>query len=346
MLVAPTVGVLLVNIGTPRSPAVADVRTYLREFLADPRVVDLPALGRWLLLNLVILPFRPKQSAHAYRQIWTPRGSPLLTHGLDLAAGVQEHLGERAIVRLAMRYGEPRIADAVDAFVATGVEQIVAVPLFPHQASASWGSAAAAVMQEAGRRWTVPPVHVTPPFWREPEFLATMAARIRQAIDRERPGHLVLSYHGVPERHVMRADGGRGHCLASPDCCAALGTANAACYRAQCFATSRALCQRLDLQPEFVTTTFQSRLGRAPWVRPHTDATLDELARKGVKTVAVATPAFVADCLETLEEIGIRARDAYATRGGRLVLVPSLNADADWCRALAGLLRRTVPELA
>ncbi|MFZ4577150.1 MAG: ferrochelatase [Myxococcota bacterium] len=335
-------GLLLVNTGTPKSPQTADVRRYLRQFLSDPRVIDMPALGRWLLLNLIILPFRPRKSAHAYRQIWTPRGSPLLFHGQDLAAGLQAALGTGVEVRLAMQFGEPSIAGALDAFQAAGIDRVVALPLFPQYASASFGSAAAAVLNEAGRRWTVPSVQIIPPFFQEAEYLDVVAALLQRAIAREQPDHVVLSYHGVPERHCTRTDLTGAHCLKSEGCCNTLESANRSCYRAQCMATSRALIERLHLDPTATTTCFQSRLGKIPWIRPYFDDVIAELGRKGVKNVVVAEPSFVADCLETIEEIGLRGRETFQQAGGGdLVLVPAPNATPEWVAAVAKLVRRS-----
>lgn len=341
----PRTGVLLVNTGSPASPGVADVRAYLRQFLSDPRVVDLPALGRWLLLNFIILPFRPRRSAHAYRQVWTARGAPLLVHGQDLAHGVQAALGPAADVVLAMRYGNPSIGSVLDQWAHAGVRRIVVVPLFPHHASASWGSAVDAVYTHASTLASVPALHVVPPFFAEPEFLDPVAAGLRAACALHAPDHVVLSYHGVPERHVRRTDLTGSHCLASPDCCAATDAAESACYRAQCMATSRLLIARAGLDPARVATAFQSRLGRTPWIGPATDAVLTDLHRHGKRKVVIAAPSFVADCLETVEELGLRARADFSADGGELVLIPCLNAQPDWCAGLASLIRRSCPWL-
>lgn len=336
----PPIGVLLVNTGTPDSPQAGDVRRYLRQFLSDPRVIDLPAAARWLLLELVILPFRPRKSAAAYRKIWTTRGSPLLTNGIDLAAGVQQALGADFAVRLAMQFGRPSIATAMAEVQALGVAEIVTVPLFPQYAAASYGSAAAAVCTEAAQRWVVPSLRFVPPFWDKPAFLGALVAKARPVISDWQPDHVLLSYHGVPERHCIKTDASAAHCLQHSSCCDALVAANAHCYRAQCMATSRQLIAQLGLDPSHVTTAFQSRLGRTPWIKPYTDHVLAELGQRKVQRLLVLEPSFVADCLETLEEIGMRGRDDFAAAGGgALRLLPSLNADADWCSGLADLVR-------
>ncbi len=336
------VGILLVNTGTPDSPSTADVRRYLRQFLGDPRVLDMPALARWLLLELIILPTRPAKSAHAYRAIWTEQGSPLRIHGHNLAQLLESELSGQAVVRLAFQYGNPSIPGAIDELAAQGIDQLIAVPLFPHYAAASYGSAAAAVMAAANERWVVPCVHIVPPFWHAPEFLDAVVQGARAHMVEFQPDHVLLSYHGVPERHCTRTDTQGQTCLKSPGCCDDLGLANRNCYRAQCFATSRALIGQLELDPGRVTTAFQSRLGKVPWIRPYADETVLDLAKQGVKKLLVLEPSFVADCLETLEEIGIRAKSDFEGAGGsELRLVPSLNSSNLWVRGLAQIVRRS-----
>ncbi len=336
------VGVILVNTGTPASTSVADVRRYLGQFLNDPRVIDIPAWQRWLLLNLIILRFRPAKSAAAYRKIWTERGSPLLFHGQDLAEGVQAELGDQALVRLAFQFGEPSIPQAFQAFADAGIRQVCVVPLFPQYASASTGSAVQAAIEAAAERWVIPSLHVVPPFWAENEFLDGMAGHLQEAIANEEPDHIVLSFHGVPEHHCSQTDNTGKHCFKTAGCCDAIGPVNASCYRAQCFATARGIMERLQLDPERTTVAFQSRLGRVPWIKPYTDIVLTDLAAQGKCKVVVAEPSFVADCLETLEEIGMRGREDFkAAGGGELALVRSLNADTAWSVGLANILRRS-----
>ncbi len=341
------VGVVLVNTGTPASAAVADVRRYLGQFLNDPRVIDIPAWQRWLLLHFIILRFRPAKSAAAYRKIWTDRGSPLLFHGQDLAQGVQAALGERALVRLAFQFGDPSIPAAFQAFAEAGITRVCVVPLFPQYAAASTGSAVQAAIEAAAARWVIPSLHVVPPFWDAPEFLDGLSAHLQAAIAHDAPDHVVLSFHGVPEHHCTQTDVTGQHCLKAPTCCDALGAANASCYRAQCFATARGLMARLQLDPAHTTVAFQSRLGRVPWIKPYTDVVLTELAAKGVRKIVVAEPSFVADCLETLEEIGMRGREDFKAAGGEdLALVRSLNADPEWSQGLAQIIQRSCAWLA
>jgi protoporphyrin/coproporphyrin ferrochelatase len=338
---AAPAGLLLVNLGTPEAPTPRAVRRYLAEFLSDPRVVDINPVGRWLLLHGIILRFRPARSAHAYRQIWSPQGSPLLVHGRDLAGAVAERLGPTWRVALGMRYGRPALADALAELRAAGVDRVVVLPLFPQYASSTTGSALEALFAAAAAGPNVPFLATVPPFYDEPGFVDAFATVGRPVLDALAPDHVLLSFHGVPERHVRRADPSGAHCLAAPTCCDALGPVNRNCYRAQCFATARALAAALALPDGAWSVAFQSRLGRIPWIQPYTDRVIDELAGRGVQRLAVFCPAFVADCLETLEEIGLRAREQFRAAGGQeLVLVPSLNAAPVWADAVASLARR------
>lgn len=333
-------GLLLINLGTPDEPTTGAVRRYLREFLGDPRVIDINPVGRALLLNLIILPTRPAKSAHAYRSIWDPvRGSPLMYHSQDLAAGVARELGADWKVELAMRYGKPSLASGLDALISAGVDRIVVLPLFPQYASSSTGTAVARVMELAGARWNVPSLDVVPAFFDDPGFLDAFATIGAPAIAEARADHVLFSFHGLPVRQITKTDATGKHCFASETCCDTLANPN--CYRAQCFHTARALAHRLALADDGYTVCFQSRLGRTPWIQPYTDVVLDQLAAAGKKRLAVLCPAFVADCLETVEEIGMRAKDQFKAAGGEeLVLVPSLNSTPGWISAVAAIARR------
>jgi ferrochelatase len=309
-------GLVLLNLGTPDAPTTPAVRRYLREFLSDPRVVDIHPVGRALLLYLLILPFRSPKSAHAYRAIWDERrGSPLLFHTKDLAEAVGKKLGPSWCVEVAMRYGNPSIGSALSRL--EGCDRIVVLPLFPQSASSSTGTAAARVWELASKAWRVPSIDVVSAFHADAGFLAAWEAVARPALADARPDHVLFSFHGLPVRHIQKGDP----------------------YKDQCEATARALAERLGVGAHSVC--YQSRLGRTPWIEPHTDKVLDELAAKGVKRLAVMCPAFVADCLETLEEIGIRARDQFRAHGGEeLVLVPSLNSSPAWVDAVSALAER------
>ncbi len=329
-------GLLLINLGTPDEPTTPAVRRYLREFLGDPRVIDINAVGRAMLLNLIILPTRPAKSAAAYRTVWdAERGSPLMYHSKDLAAGVADKLGDAFQVELAMRYGSPSIASAMDKLA--DCARVVVLPLFPQYASSSTGTAVARVMELAGARWNVPPIDVVPAFHADPGFLDAFVAVAQPVLATFAPDHVLFSYHGLPERQILKSDPRADKQCLTDGCCDRFATPT--CYRAQCYATTRALVPRLAIAAH--TTCFQSRLGRTPWIQPFTDHVLDELGKKGVKRLAVLCPAFVADCLETLEEIGMRAKAQFVAAGGEdLALVPSLNATPVWIDAVAALARR------
>jgi protoporphyrin/coproporphyrin ferrochelatase len=333
-------GLLLINLGTPDEPTTPAVRRYLKEFLGDPRVLDISAVGRALLLHLVILPRRPAKSAHAYQSIWDPqRGSPLLYHSQDLAAGVAAKLGDAWRVELAMRYGTPSIPDGLAALEKANVDRIVVLPLFPQYASSSTGTAVARVMELAQQRWNVPALDFVPAFFDDPGFLGSFEAVARPVLDTTRPDHVLFSFHGLPVRQIEKTDTAGTHCFKSETCCDSLANPN--CYRAQSYATARSLASRLGLAADKYTVCFQSRLGRTPWIQPYTDVVLDELPKKGIKRLAVLCPAFVADCLETIEEIGMRAKDQWKAAGGEeLVLVPSLNATPLWIDAVAAMAER------
>jgi ferrochelatase len=332
--------VLIANLGTPSSPGAGDVRRYLREFLSDPRVLDIAALPRWLLVNAVIAPFRAPRSAEAYRTIWTDRGSPLLQHGQDLRDALAAALGPGFEVALGMRYGAPSLEAALDGLLRHDLERIVFAPLFPQYASSSSGSALERIHALVAQRWNVPALTTLPEFFDDAGFIEALAEIAAKRLDAFRPDHVLFSYHGLPERQVRKSDPTGRHCLASAGCCDAMGFANRRCYRAQCYATSRALAAALGLEAGAHSTSFQSRLGRTPWITPYTDAVLPELARSGARRLAVICPSFVADCLETLEEIGLRAAEQWREHGGEaLELVPCANAHPAFVRFLAGRVR-------
>jgi ferrochelatase len=333
-------GVLLINLGTPDAPETGAVRRYLHEFLSDPRVLDIPAVGRAALLYGAILPFRSQRSAEAYRKIWMPQGSPLLVHGNALRDRLGDSLGPSWAVELGMRYGRPSLASAIETLRARGVRELTVVPLYPQYASSSTGSSLERVYRLVGKAWNVPALRVLPPFYDHPAFLDAFADVGRPVLAAAGAEHVLFSFHGLPERQVKKSDPTGAHCLARADCCDTRVPANRWCYRMQCFYTARELAQRLGLVVGTWTVTFQSRLGRTPWIKPYTDLVIPELAGKGVKRLAVFSPAFVADCLETLEEIGIRAKDQFLGAGGQaLTLVPSLNAHPSWVRGLTRMLR-------
>ncbi len=332
-------GVILVNLGTPDSPDVPQVRRYLKQFLNDPYVIDIPPVPRWILVNGIILRTRPAKSAEAYRKIWSERGSPLLYHTQDLGRSVQGLLGDDFHVEIAMRYGNPSIESTIQKLAEQGIEKWVFVPLYPQY---SYAATVTAVVEIQKAMNDCPgEFDILGDFPMEEGYLQAFEEVIREVHATFRPDHTLFSYHGIPERHLIRGDRElKGVCLKSSDCCATWGPHNRLCYRAQSFAGARELAKRLGLTQSQYSLSFQSRLGRTPWIQPFTDLLLDELPSKGVKRLAVACPSFVADCLETLEEIAIRAREQFIAAGGEdLVLIPSLNSRPTWAKAVADRVR-------
>lgn len=320
----PSIGLLLINLGTPDAPNVKAVRRYLRQFLSDPRVMDIPAFPRWLLLNLFILPFRPKKSARAYAKIFDERGSPLLYLGQDLREKVASRL-PKVQVELAMRYGNPSIPDIMKRFEKNGIRDIIVFPLYPQRASSTTGSTIEAVNAYVNAQWVTPNIRFVPPFFQHPAFIKAAATPAKALIKKHQPDKVLFSFHGLPERHIEKA-AQDSSCL-SDNCCSSLNEKNSHCYRAQCFATARALAHHLDLENEDYVVAFQSRMGKIPWIEPHTDQVIKKLAKEGTKKIVALTPAFVTDCLETLEEIGVEARADFLARGGEVFeLAPCPNA--------------------
>jgi protoporphyrin/coproporphyrin ferrochelatase len=338
-------GLLLINLGTPDAPRAPEVRRYLRQFLSDPRVVDISPLGRWFLLNFVILPFRPARSAEAYQKIWTEEGSPLLVHSRAFTQAVASRLSGSYEVELGMRYGNPSIPDAITRLRGRGVTHLTALPLYPQYAASSTASSIDEVLRVVRASWDSLPLRILPAFYEQEGFIGAFCQVAGPVLADLAPDHVLFSFHGVPQRQIVKSDPTSGqHCLKSETCCDSVGLHNERCYRAQSFATARALAARLGLSQSGWSVGFQSRLGRTPWIQPFTDVRVDELARQGVKRLAVLCPSFVADCLETLEEIGMRAREQFEAAGGQtLVMVPSLNAHPAWVEAVTQMVLEGAP---
>ncbi len=330
-------GVLLINLGTPDTPTPEAVGRYLREFLMDGFVIDMPAPLRWILVNVAIVPRRKYQSAAAYQKIQLPGGSPLLVHTRALAQEVAARLGpNQYVVEFGMRYGNPSIKSALEKLKASGVSRIIVLPLYPQYAESSFETAVVETRRSAKELGCEHLLTFLPPFYDESRFIKAWAERILASVDAQTTDHLIFSFHSIPVRHVTRLHGKENHCMVAQNCCSEITKANENCYRAQCFATTRAIANQLELNPDDYTVAFQSRLGRAEWIGPNTVDVLQELAGRGIKRVAVACPSFVADCLETLEEMAIRGRKTFIDAGGEdLKLIPSLNADQTWVEAVA-----------
>ncbi|PRY89122.1 ferrochelatase [Mongoliibacter ruber] len=333
------VGVLLVNLGTPDSTATADVRKYLREFLMDGRVIDFPFIPRWMLVNLIIAPFRSPKSAKEYRKVWTERGSPLLFHTEDLRDKLTEKLDPSTyVVEMAMRYQTPSIEQGLENLNKANVKKIIVLPLFPQYASATNGSVVDKVM-EIARGWQIiPNITFISNFVDHPLFLQAWAEIGKEMIEAQEYDRYLFSYHGLPERQIRKGSVD-GYCQLSDKCCGNYTKKNQFCYRGQCFHTTRLLTEKLGLPEEKVITCFQSRLGKDPWIKPYTEDIIKELASQGIKKVLVFSPAFVADCLETTVEVGGEYKEEFEELGGeQWDLVPSLNSSDTWVECVKDLV--------
>ena len=330
---------LLVNLGSPASTEVADVRRYLNQFLMDPYVIDLPWPVRRLLVSLILIK-RPAASAHAYQSIWWEEGSPLVVLSRQLCEAIKPHWPQGP-VELAMRYGEPSIESSLKRLAAQGIRQVTFAPLYPQFADSTTTTALVEAQRVIAAHQLPLELSIVAPFYDQPEYLDALAESARPYLQ-QGFDHLLMSYHGLPERHLHKTDPTGSHCLKGADCCQkATGTVLDSCYRAQCYRVSEGFAERAGLAPEQWSVAFQSRLGRAKWIEPYTEARLDELAAQGVKKLLVMCPAFVADCIETLEEIGQRGKEQFVAAGGEdLVLVPCLNTHESWVRALAAICKR------
>jgi protoporphyrin/coproporphyrin ferrochelatase len=330
-------GVLLVNLGTPDSPSVKDVRKYLREFLLDGRVIDIPAPIRWALVNLIIAPFRAPKSAKIYKELWLEEGSPLKIFGLHNEKALQEKLGDKYLVKLAMRYQSPSIQDKLNEFQVSGIKRLIVVPLFPHYASASTGSVYEKVMELLSKWQVMPEFSIVNYFYHHDKFIEGFAVNAEKHMATQDFEHFVFSYHGLPERQIRKGD---CHSVCQfGSCCDTITPKNQHCYRAQCFETTRLLVKRLGLKEGTYTTCFQSRLGSDPWIKPYSDFVIRDLAKSGVKSVLAFSPAFVSDCLETTIEVGEEYKEIFEENGGEhWQLVESLNDSENWISLLEDLV--------
>lgn len=322
----PTRAVLLVNLGSPASTSVPDVRRYLNEFLGDERVIDRPAQPfRSLLVHRIIVPRRSPNSAHAYEQIWTKDGSPLIVISRSVQTKLAAALGPDTPVYLAMRYGQPSIASLIGQIAADGIRELLLIPQYPHYAMSSWETVVVKVCEEAAR--LAPELRITTvqPFYADADYIEALHA-VSAPYFAQPHDYVLFSYHGIPVRHLKKADSSKAHCLTVPDCCNTASPIHATCYRAQCFATTRALAARAGLAPDRHSVSFQSRLVGEPWLSPFTDHELERLAKEGRKRLLVLCPAFLADCLETIEEISGAGKEAFLHAGGEsFTQVPCLN---------------------
>ncbi|MHB8520103.1 MAG: ferrochelatase [Limisphaerales bacterium] len=331
-------GVLLVNLGSPDSTAVPDVRRYLREFLMDERVIDTPFLSRFIVVNGFILPFRPRKTAEAYAKIWWPEGSPLIAISKRVQAEIQRRV--RVPVGLAMRYQNPSIEVGMRSLLHQGVNELLLVPLYPHYAMSSYETVVVKVKEVLARLAPNLALDVLPPFYDEPRYIQALVASAADALQRGYD-HLLFSFHGIPERHLRKSDATGRHCLTAENCCTTASPAHQTCYRAQCFRTVDAFVRQANIPNGKYSVAFQSRLGRDPWLKPYTDHELVRFAVEGVQKLLVICPSFVADCLETLEEIGMRGKASFLEAGGRdFEFIPCLNEHPLWLSALETMVAR------
>jgi len=327
------IGVLLVNLGTPDSPKTGDVRKYLREFLTDGRVIDIPWLPRQALVNGVIAPFRARSSAKLYKEIWDDKtGSPLMYYSLELMSKLRrafeaENTEHDYELFLAMRYQSPSIHDTLEQMKAKYFDRIIVLPLFPQYASASTGSVHQRVMEEIGKWWDIPDLNLINSYYDNEEMIQIFADNGRH-YGLENYDHIVFSFHGLPQSQLKKAtkDNKANHCLMKENCCETLTDTNKFCYSAQCHYTANAIAANLGLSKDQWTICFQSRLGPDPWVQPYTSEVIEDLANKGIKKILCFCPAFVADCLETVFEVSEEYQEEFEEKGGeKIQLVESLN---------------------
>jgi protoporphyrin/coproporphyrin ferrochelatase len=330
-------GVLIVNLGTPDGPDRRSVYRYLKQFLLDARVIDYPWLARNLLVRGIIAPFRSGSSAKLYQRLWTPEGSPLKTYGYSVMELLQAELGSDYVVELGMRYQTPSIEAGLESLRKANVKKIVVIPMFPQYASASSGSVHEEVMRVISKWLSIPEFKFVSSFGTHPKLIEAFKQNAL-TYDISKYQHILFSFHGIPQRHLTKADC-NNHCLKNENCCSTLSSVNQLCYSAQCYATAQSIAASMGLNEDMWSLSFQSRLGYEPWTQPYTSVVLEELAEKGIKNVLVFSPAFVADCLETTVEIAYEYREEFEEKGGEhLDLVPSLNNHPLWIETLKDLV--------
>jgi ferrochelatase len=336
MSIAPAKrAILLMNLGSPDSTSTKDLHTYLMEFLMDKRVIDYPWLTRKILVGGLIVPFRAAKSAEAYKTIWTKDGSPLIVLTMQLKEALQRQTADP--VEISMRYGHPSMEEAFDKLFRASPElaSVLAIPLYPHYAMASYETAVEHA-QAVHRKKKYPfRLDFIRPFYNDPGYLQALSQQIRPYLDRDYD-HILFSYHGVPARHIRKTDPTGNHCLHSATCCDTASPAHATCYRHQCFFTTKEMVRLLDIPEGKYSNSFQSRLGKG-WLEPFTDIRLEQMPAEGIKKLFILCPAFVSDCLETLEEIAIRGKETFLGAGGKeYTMIPCLDLHPRWVETLAG----------
>lgn len=332
-------GILLMNLGSPDSPNVKDVKDYLNEFLMDEKVIDIPYLVRLLLVKGIIVPFRSPKSANAYQSIWRKEGSPLILNTIDLQIALSKIVKEP--IEICMRYSNPSPLVAFQNFKVNypEVEEVFLFPLYPHYAMSSYETAVEYAIKIHEENNFPFKLTVIPPYYRDEKYIKALAGSIKDYL--LNPFDKILfSYHGVPERHIRKGDITGEHCLKCNNCCQVNSQAHSKCYRHQTFITTNLLAEQLALKNNQFEQTFQSRLGQDRWLTPYTANRLKELPSEGVKNLLVACPAFVSDCLETLEEIAEEGKEIFLRAGGeKFTMIPCLNANASWVQAINQLIQ-------
>lgn len=333
-------GVLLINLGTPDSPTIKNVGKYLFEFLNDPRVIDIPVIARFFLVNIIIIPFRVRNSTRIYKQLWTDKGSPILIYGTSVKEKLQQALGSDFGVELAMRYQNPSLDDVIEQMENNNYDKIIILPLFPQYASASTGSAIDKALKLISKWWIIPEIKVVNQFYNDKGYLNTIIEQAEKYNITEYD-HILFSYHGLPVRHVDKVYSDATLCE-EHNCETEINETNKYCYKATCYATTRLLADKLKISQERYTVCFQSRLDKM-WLEPFSDKVVINLAKKGAKKLLVFSPAFVADCLETTVEIGLEYQKLFEQHGGeKIQLVESLNDHTMWINALGDIILRNV----
>lgn len=326
-------GVLLVNLGSPDSTDPKDVKKYLDEFLMDPRVIDVPFWLRSFIVRGIILNTRPKKSAEAYAKIWWEEGSPLIVLSERLQDKIQAQ--SEIPIGLAMRYGSMNIKKGIQELVDKGVDDILLIPLYPQFAMAT--TETIVVLADELKKEFFQNINITslPAFYNKEEYINVLSKSIQKSIENLDYEHLLFSYHGVPERHIRKSDITKSHCKIDGSCCNSPSKAHEFCYRHQCYKTTQEVAKKLNLEEGTYSTSFQSRLGFDPWLQPYTDRTIERLGLEGTKKMAIVTPAFVSDCLETLEEIAMEGAELFYEVGGKeFTTIPCLNDNDDWVSVL------------
>lgn len=330
-------GILLVNLGTPDSPSPKDVYRYLIEFLSDSRVIDLSwPLRQWLVRGMIV-PSRYKQSSKAYQHIWTNEGSPLMVFGRKMQKSLQDIMGVDYCVELAMRYKNPSIKKGIAELINKGIRHLIVLPLFPQYASSTTGSVQQSVMEIISQYDVIPKITFIDQFATHPGFIRAFCS-VASQYSLEKYDHILFSFHGLPEKHIQKADP-NGWCLKQKQCCETFCRQNQSCYSAQCFATAKGIAKELNLETDRYSLCFQSRLGKDPWLQPYTSNVLAELARNGAKKILVFCPSFVCDCLETIYEIKEEYAQEFLHAGGeQLDLVQGLNDHPHWIEGLKQII--------